>query len=165
MQSLEGHPTTLHQDCIYGMSVSEEALARLGFIKCAQELAAKSLFLPSGQHTGLRLMVPEVREPHIPVRQCPTCLKPAQRLRPGAEAVVLTDMGQGWPPRGHLKDRGDRVHGHSRAWAGPMDLQICHRASWGRCGKIAATQPGLKRKAISSQISSLGQVQVQWWPV
>ena len=57
-------------------------------------------------------------------------------------------MGQGWPPRGHLKDRGDREHGHSRAWAGaygPADLPQC---LMGTLWETAATQPGLKREAI-----------------
>ena len=90
----------------------------------------------------------------LPSDTQPTCLKPAQGgSRPGAEAVVLTDMGRGWPPRGHLKDGDDREHGHSRAWAGaygPADLSQC---LMGTLWEIAATQPGLKRKAISSQIS------------
>ena len=50
------------------------------------ELAAKSLFLPSEQHTGLRLMVPEVRETHI--------FGPGYAPPPSSQRKVAPGLGQ-----------------------------------------------------------------------
>ena len=117
-----------HQDhTIYkSIGLLVKFTARGGLHKTCSDWLLNLISPFQGDYTRLGLTVSEDREPHILGPRSPSTFLPAQGGSwPGAEAVAPSDTGRGWPPWDHLKDGGDRQHGHSRARTGaygPADL-------------------------------------------